>query len=210
MGHIFISYSRKDGEFVDRLMQTLDRYGFPTWADVNAIVGGDVWKGAISKAVRECDAFLIILSPQSAGSENVSKELAVATKHARRILPVMYQACEIPDKMEYDLAELQWADFHNLPFDEALEGLVRALGGKPTADLASSREVQALRDFVVSQAARLMGHLTTPAHGVSPGTRGPETPAPRPVIEFCIHCGAKLRPGNAFCIDCGGTVVPIA
>jgi TIR domain len=200
MGHIFISYSRKDSEFVDRLIEALEKYGFPTWQDVNAIAGGEVWKGAISKAVRESDAFLIVLSPQSASSENVSKELAVATKYARRILPVMYQACKIPDKMEYDLAELQWADFHELPFDEALEGLVRALGGKPTAEARASLQVQALRDFLVSQASRGMGHLGMSVPVVAPG---PQDPRPRPVIQFCIHCGGRLSPGDAFCTECG-------
>jgi hypothetical protein len=203
MGHIFISYSRKDDEFVDRLMQALETYGFPTWQDVHAIAGGDVWKAAISRAVRECDAFLVVLSPQSASSENVSKELAVATKHARRVLPVMYQACKIPDKMEYDLAELQWADFHNTPFDEALNGLVRALGGKPTADLAKSHSVQALRDYVVSQASDWVDHWkgSKPTPAAAPGN-----PTPHLVMEFCIYCGAKLLAGNAFCTECGKPV----
>jgi hypothetical protein len=203
MAHIFISYSRKDSEFVDRLIEALEKYGFPTWQDVNAIAGGEVWKGAISKAVRESDAFLIVLSPQSANSENVSKELAVATKHARRILPVMYQACKIPDRMEYDLAELQWSDFHELPFDEALEGLVRALGGKPTAEARASQEVQALRDFLVSHASRWIGHQGTAAPAVAPGS---QPPRPEPVLQFCIHCGQKLRPGNTFCTECGKPV----
>src|SRR5215510_1737280 len=162
MGHIFISYSRKDSDFVERLIRALELYGFATWEDVKAIVSGDVWKAAISKAVRDCDAFLIVLSPQSASSENVSKELAVATKYGRRVLPVMYQACQIPDKMEYDLAELQWFDFHSLPFDDAFEKMVSALGGKPRAELASSREVQALKNFVMSHAAQLMGNLSVP------------------------------------------------
>src|SRR5262245_4386205 len=200
MGHIFVSYSRKDSEFVDRLIEALEKYGFPTWQDVDAIAGGDVWKGAISKAVRESDAFLIVLSPQSADSPNVSKELAVATKHARRILPVMYQGCKIPDNMEYDLAELQWADFHELPFDEALDGLVRALGGRPTAEVRASQEVQALRAFLVSQASRWMGQLGTAAPVVP--TRPPD-PRPSPVIQFCIHCGSRLRPDDTFCTECG-------
>lgn len=207
MSHIFISYSRKDSEFVERLTQALELYGFTTWEDVKAIVGGDIWKAAISKAVRECDAFLLVLSPQSAGSDNVSKELAVATKHARRVMPVMYQACKIPDKMEYDLAELQWTDFHDMPFDVAFENLVRALGGKPTVDLASSREVQALRSFVESQLAQLMGQFITPAPPDAPATPSlSKSRAPPPVIEFCIHCGERLVPGNAFCTNCGGPV----
>jgi hypothetical protein len=210
LGYIFISYSRKDSEFVNRLIQALELYGFRTWEDVKAISGGDVWRAAISKAVRECDAFLIVLSPQSASSENVSKELAIATNNARRILPVMYQTCTIPDQMQYDLAQLQWADFVETSFDDALAKLVRALGGKPTTELASSREVQALRDFVLSQAARLMGHATSPGPPVRPEAQDPRTAEPRPVIQFCIHCGAKLRPGNAFCINCGSPVAALS
>ena len=202
MAHIFISYSRRDSEFVDRLITALAQYGFPSWEDVKAIAGGEVWKAAISKAVRECDAFLIVLSPQSASSENVAKELAVATKHARRILPVIYQACQIPDKMEYDLAELQWANFDNQPFEEALEKLVRSLGGKPTAALGATPEVSALRDFVIAQTARVMGLSPPPALAI----KANEKPPPGPPMEFCIHCGARLRPDNTFCIECGGRV----
>src|SRR4030095_5128989 len=127
MGHIFISYSRRDSDFVDGLILALEQYGFRTWKDFNAIVGGEVGKASISKAVKECDAFLVVLSPRSASSGNVSKEIAVAAKHGRRILPVRYMVCELSDKMDYDLAELQWVDFCEQPFDEALEDLVRAL-----------------------------------------------------------------------------------
>jgi len=206
MGHIFISYSRKDSGFVHRLIGALENYGFSTWQDVNAIAGGEVWKGAIGKAVRECDAFLIVLSPQSAGSENVAKELAVATKHDRHILPVMYQACTIPDNMEYDLAELQWANFHGLPFDDALDGLVRSLGGRPTVEIKGTREVQALRDFVVSQASQFVGAFTANVQSVPPPDVRPADPPPARVLDFCIHCGAKLHPGNVFCTSCGGSI----
>jgi hypothetical protein len=212
MAHFFISYSRQDAEFVDRLIQALEQFGFTTWKDVKAITGGDIWKAAISKAVRECDAFLIVLSPQAASSENVSKELAVATKHDRRILPVMYQACKIPDKMEYDLAELQWADFVGPPFDEALDLLVRAIGGKPTSDTVSTKEVQALREFV-NQTNRSTGLASGPPRvGGRPtaGSRPPvggRPPAPATARNpFCIHCGASVPPGNAFCIECGASL----
>ena len=107
----------------------------------SAISGGDVWKASISRAVRECDAFLVVLSPQSANSENVSKELAVATKHARRVLPVMYQACRIPDKMEYDLAELHWADFVEPEFDEALVAEADDTGAPAVVDAVVDRSI---------------------------------------------------------------------
>jgi len=210
MSHIFISYSRRDSEFVERLIQALELYGFSTWEDVKAIAGGDVWKAAISRAIRECDAFLLVLSPQSAGSDHVAKELAVATKHARRILPIIYQNCKIPDKMEYDLAELHWAEFHDKPFDEAFDNLVRALGGKPTVDLAASQQVRALRAFVESSLAQVMDQITPATRAVSSAFAStPSRQQAQPPLgeaEFCIHCGKRLVAGNTFCTNCGGRV----
>src|SRR4030095_9985748 len=99
MGHIFISYSRRDSDFVDGLILALEQYGFRTWKDVNAIVGGEVWKASISTALKARDPFRSALPPQSAPSATVSKELAVAAKHGVRILPVRYMACDLSDKM---------------------------------------------------------------------------------------------------------------
>jgi hypothetical protein len=208
MGHLFISYSRRDAEFVDRLVAALEQYGFRTWKDVNAIVGGEVWKASISRAVRECDAFLVVLSPQSAGSPNVAKELAVGTKHGRVILPVLYQPCEIPDKMDYDLAELQWVNFSEGSFGDAFEKLVRALGGQTSQARAATDEVRELGEFLARMASAITpSPLKQPKPRPAPPLPDP-SPPPRPpaAAKFCIHCSAKLTPGFAFCTGCGKPV----
>jgi hypothetical protein len=89
MGKIFISYSRKDKGFVDGLVQDLGENGFEVWIDREDIVGGERWRAQIVEAIRSCDAFLIILSPQSVASDNIAKELALAEKNKRRIIPVV-------------------------------------------------------------------------------------------------------------------------
>jgi len=131
MGQIFISYSRKDSEFVDRLVRDLGQSGVDFWIDRTGIDGGDKWRASIVQAISECDAFLVVLSPQSIASDNVSKEVSLAEKHNRHIIPLRYQPCELPPSLEYQLAELNWIDFAK-GYEPSFNAIIKALRtGKP-------------------------------------------------------------------------------
>ncbi len=127
MSEVFISYSRKDNEFVDKLIMDLERNGVHVWIDRHDIEGGTAWRAAIAEAVRQCSAFVIVLSPNSTSSRNVSRELSVAESHDRLIVPVIYRACDIPPGMEYQLAELQWINLTAMTYEEGLRRLVKVL-----------------------------------------------------------------------------------
>ena len=68
MGHIFISYSRKDNEYAHALAENLQSRGFPVWID-NRIDYGSQWPSEIQKQLDSCDAFVLIMSPHSFASE---------------------------------------------------------------------------------------------------------------------------------------------
>jgi len=139
MSEAFISYSRLDGAFADKLLQDLEKRGIDVWIDRENIEGGAAWRAAISGAIRSCRAFILILSPRSTQSGQVSKELSVAEAHNRLIVPVMLEACEIPPGMELQLSELQWISFAEQPYDAALERLTRVVteAGSRTAGTAT-------------------------------------------------------------------------
>lgn len=168
--HLFVSYSRRDSAFVDRLIAALDDQGLRTWLDRSALVGGAVWKASITEAIRDCAAFLIVLSHNSTESENVPKELTLAERHQRPIIPVRFDDCTLAPAMEYDLAELQFVDFCGKTFDVALEELVRAIGVEKANEVRRSSGHQAPpRPFCIHCGARLLaGNL------------------------FCIRCGNKI------------------
>lgn len=183
MDEIFISYSRADSQFVDKLGRDLEQKGVRVWVDREDIEGGTAWRAAISEAIRQCRAFLIVLSPHSTQSRNVSRELALAESHDRMIIPVIYQDCKIPPGMEYQLAELQWINLNNLSYEAALERLVRALaaqsggGSEVSAQQIEQRrsDTARLRQILESQVAPAS---TAPAS--KPVTSLPRTPsAPR-------------------------------
>jgi hypothetical protein len=114
MSHIFLSYSRRDGAHVDAFAAQLERSGYRTWVDRRGIAGGEQWRREIVEAVRTASLFLLFLSPNSARSDNVRKELDLAEQARVRVLPVAIAPVDIPDAMKYQLAGVQiiemWRD----------------------------------------------------------------------------------------------------
>ena len=127
MGQIFVSYSRKDRGFVDDLVRDLSKKGLSCWVDREDISAGRSWRSEIGEAIRQCDGFLIVLSPASVASENVKRELAFAESHGRRIIPLRYQSCTLPAEIELTLGNLQRIDFVEPIYEEAVARLVQSL-----------------------------------------------------------------------------------
>jgi hypothetical protein len=122
---VFVSYSRKDTEFVDRLDRELTALGHDVWVDRSDLVGGgeDRWRRSIVNAIRDSEAMLLVLSPSSIASDNVERELSVAADNKKRVIPVVHQQCEMPSGFEYELAGLQYVDFTTMKYDEAVAQL---------------------------------------------------------------------------------------
>ena len=122
---VFVSYSRKDTEFVDRLDRDLTMLGHEVWIDRSDLVGGgeDRWRRSIVNTIRDSEAMLIVLSPHSIASENVERELSVAADNKKRVIPVLLRPCELPSGFEYELAGVQYIDFATMQHDEAVSQL---------------------------------------------------------------------------------------
>lgn len=103
---IFISYSRRDAELATRLAIDLKRVGMSTWMDTRHIQPGAHWDSEIQRALGDCSAFLVLLTPESAGSENVLDELNYARGLNLVVIPVMLRECNVPLR----LARVQWID----------------------------------------------------------------------------------------------------
>lgn len=89
MRHIFISYSRKDMAFAQRIVDALAALSLDTWIDWKSIPKGEDWEQEIYRGIEEADAFLFLISPDSAASVMCSKEIAHAVKNGKRILPIV-------------------------------------------------------------------------------------------------------------------------
>ncbi len=97
MSHVFISYSRRDFDFVTRIVQALEAEGFDTWFDKHDIPHGEDWEQEILRGIQGADAFLFLTSPHSVASEMCNKEIGYAVANGKRILPIFIANVEDKD-----------------------------------------------------------------------------------------------------------------
>src|SRR5678816_3623300 len=119
---IFFSYARADSQFVLELANDLRSAGVNIWIDQQDILPGERWDNAIQKALTTAPCLLVVLSPASVASQSVMDEVAYALQFNKRVVPVLYQRCDIPFRIQ----RLQYIDFTDSN-EEGLRQLLRAL-----------------------------------------------------------------------------------
>lgn len=127
MSHIFISYSRRDVKIVDQFVGSLDQEGANVWIDREDIKVGNSWRVQIVEAIDTCDAFVLMLSSNSAASTNVHKEVILAQDSSRPLYVVMLEEVRVPAEIRYQLAGLQFINVPLLGFERSTKDLVEAL-----------------------------------------------------------------------------------
>ena len=97
------------------------------WIDREAIKAGNTWRVQIVQAIDECTAFVLMLSPNSAASDNVRKEIDLSQDSGRTIFAVMLEPVKLPAEIRYQLAGLQFIDVNMLGFDQAVSQLIETV-----------------------------------------------------------------------------------
>ncbi|MGB8435085.1 MAG: TIR domain-containing protein, partial [Burkholderiales bacterium] len=133
MTDVFLSYSRRDFEFVRKLARALTDREFTVWVDWEGIAPTAAWLADIQRAIEEADHFVFVISPDAVSSEICALELAHAVEHHKRLIPVRLRSVD-PRLLPKLLAEKQWVEIaENEPFDAAMERLATAILTDPEA-----------------------------------------------------------------------------
>jgi WD40 repeat protein len=133
---VFVSYSRRDSEFVRRLAESVSARGKELWLDTEGIADGEVFPQAIRSAIEQSDAFLFVITPASVESAYCENEVEYARELQKRIVPVLRE--RVPDpQLPAEIRDRNWIPFTDGDeFDASLERLVGALD----RDLERSKE----------------------------------------------------------------------
>src|ERR1700688_259759 len=81
---IFISYSRKDMPFADRLDSALKARGFETLIDRAEIYAFEDWWKRIQALIGRADTIVFVLSPDAVASDVALKEVTYAASLNKR------------------------------------------------------------------------------------------------------------------------------
>ena len=101
-------------------------HGIPVWYSDTNIRGAQQWHDEIGAALRRCDWFVVVLTPDAVESRWVKRELLFSLQQDRfdgRIAPILYRSCN-HDELSWTLASLQMVDFRE-DFDQGCRDLLR-------------------------------------------------------------------------------------
>ena len=117
---VFISYAFANREIVLPLVDDMQDTGTRIWIDREQLKPGMHWAGNIVRAIKATELFCLMCSAQSFSSDHVRREIYLADKYDKPILPVMLDAAMMPEDIEYFLIDRQFLDMTRV--DEAARG----------------------------------------------------------------------------------------
>lgn len=102
---VFVSYSRRNIEFAQRLVASLSKDNRDVWVDWEDIPRASDWMDEIYSGIDNADSFIFLVSEQSLVSEICNQELSHALKNNKRVIPLILEKIEGD---VYDRVDAQW------------------------------------------------------------------------------------------------------
>ncbi|HSG44331.1 MAG TPA: TIR domain-containing protein, partial [Anaerolineales bacterium] len=127
-GSVFISYSRKDKAFVQKLNDALDNAGVDAWVDWEGIELASDWMQTITTAIQGTDAFIFVISPDSINSKVCAEELELGLKLNKKLIPILHREPKKGQELHEKLAATNWVYLRDQDnFEETIPKLIESI-----------------------------------------------------------------------------------
>ncbi len=124
--YLFVSYAHRDRDRVASVIEATREVGREVWTDQH-LHGGLGWAGEIVKAMKASEGVLVCCTVGAFESDHVKREVYLAARFDKQILPVFLEAVEPPDDFLYFFADRQWLKVDQAGPDELRAQLAEAL-----------------------------------------------------------------------------------
>ncbi|MEZ5959551.1 MAG: TIR domain-containing protein [Hyphomonadaceae bacterium] len=125
---VFVSYARANDMMVLPLVEAAKRAGRKFWLDQQGISAGDGWAGEIVRAIKAAGGVVVMCSQAAFESDHVKREIYLADRYKKKLVPVFIEQAEPPEDFEYFFAGVQILNLYETPEEERPEALNRVLG----------------------------------------------------------------------------------
>ena len=136
MQPIFISFASKDAALAERALTWLERSGLRCWWSERDIEAAASYPTAITDAIKNSGALLLVLTDTANESPHVLREVELAFASRKPILPVRIGGTRPSSDLQYFLSRSQWLDAGGSLDDDELariESRLRdLLSGRPS------------------------------------------------------------------------------
>jgi len=178
---IFISFASKDVKVAQTLCSALENRGLPCWISARDIQPGENFQVSIVQALRHAKIMVLVFTANSNASEEMTKELALASQLKLIVIPLRVEDVTPSDAFTYEFATRQWIDVFadwETSIDQLCRRITRALQG----DALEAPPVVVADEAQVEEAKALLAEV--PAS---------EPAAPPPVVEATAPPAAAVE-----------------
>jgi len=123
---VFISYASQDQKVANTLCKALEGRGFSCWIASRNIAPGENFQIAIVRAIRSAKIMLLVFTGNSNNSDEMAKELALASQSKLIVVPLLIDDVRPNDAFSYEFATRQWIDFFS-DWETAIEQLAHRI-----------------------------------------------------------------------------------
>ncbi len=120
---VFISYSSKDRGVADALFNELESTGVSCWMAPGSIGVGNDFADAITHAIKNSEAFILVFSANTNGSEHCQSEVSLAFDSGIRLVPFRIENVDPSPSLQYFLAKKHWLDASSGPLSTHIHAL---------------------------------------------------------------------------------------
>src|ERR1041384_7480725 len=129
---VFINYAPKDEDLATELVARLEAAGLDAWFKKGEILSGDNWAEKTSEGLKESDAMVVLLTPNSLESEAVQNNISYALgdkSFSQRVIPVLVGDVEksASDRIPWILKRLKPVSLGDSATNAGFNQIVQAL-----------------------------------------------------------------------------------
>lgn len=143
---VFISYSKKDVQIIDRIEKELLHHGITYFIDRNNINPGEDFAEVITKSLIESEIMLFVWSENSNQSRETANEVALAISFNKTIIPFKIGTFQADYKLAYRLVRFDYIEAPTYNEQKIVE-----LGDKIAHQLGKSRTSNDTKPIVVEK-----------------------------------------------------------
>ena len=140
---IFISYSSKDRQAANAIVNVLESRRIPCWIDYRDGLPGKDFSASIVRAIKGATHLVLIVSQNSTESVHVLNEVNSATNAGVPIIPFKLDESMLTEGFEYYIGRTHWLEAITPPLESHIEDLANTIESSLTAP-GEGRRVQAL------------------------------------------------------------------
>lgn len=153
---VFVSYATADRKQALSVCTAIESRGTACWIATRDVAPGENYQEAIVRSIRNARAVVLIFSKAANNSDEIKKELSLASRFQVPVIALRVEDVEPSDAFAYELSTRQWID--------AFEGWERSI------------------DAVVSRIGQLRGAEAAPVSASAPVRLGAPSARPSMVI----------------------------